>query len=115
MNGLPCISSSGGPLPPCTVTMRAPLVLISVRVKPSNIDDVCSSSRRSDPHERSHVHGARYHFTAIRRPWRAHGDAAPRWAIRASNSSGVMIIGSTPSLASFSFTAGSSRPFTVSW
>ena len=35
LNGLPCISRSGGPLPPCTVTMRAPLVLISVRVKPS--------------------------------------------------------------------------------
>src|SRR5260370_20912408 len=27
------MSNSGGPLPPCTVTMRAPLVLISVRVK----------------------------------------------------------------------------------
>jgi len=30
-NGLPCISSTGGPLPPCTVTMRAPPVWISVR------------------------------------------------------------------------------------
>src|SRR5262245_33977238 len=31
------MSRSGGPLPPCTATMRAPPVLISLRVKPSNI------------------------------------------------------------------------------
>src|SRR5580704_4659387 len=31
------MSRSGGPLPPTTATMRAPLVLISVRVKPSNM------------------------------------------------------------------------------
>jgi hypothetical protein len=30
------MSSTGGPLPPWTVTIRAPEVLISVRVKPSN-------------------------------------------------------------------------------
>src|SRR5262249_61866484 len=36
-NGWPCGSKSGGPAPPRTVTMRAPLVLMSVRVKPSNI------------------------------------------------------------------------------
>ena len=41
VNGLPCISSSGGPLPPVTVTMRAPQVLISVRVKPSSIAVSC--------------------------------------------------------------------------
>src|SRR3954471_12103104 len=35
VNGLPCISSSGGPLPPCTVTIVAPLVFISLRLKPS--------------------------------------------------------------------------------
>src|SRR5215831_4791700 len=37
VNGLPCIKRTGGPLPPCTVTMRAPLVLISRRVKFSNM------------------------------------------------------------------------------
>src|SRR5712672_3472383 len=36
-------------------------------------------------------------------------------AMRASKSSGVMINGSTPSLASFSFTDGSESPLTVSW
>ena len=37
VKGLPCISSTGGPLPPWTATMRAPPVSISVLVKPSNI------------------------------------------------------------------------------
>src|SRR3954467_6476774 len=36
VNGLPCNSSSGGPLPPCTVMMRAPEVSISRLVKPSS-------------------------------------------------------------------------------
>src|SRR4051812_42258974 len=36
VNGLPCSSSRGGPLPPCTVTMRAPEVTISLFVKPSS-------------------------------------------------------------------------------
>src|SRR5436190_23336342 len=36
-NGLPCMSRSGGPRPPLTVTMRAPLVFISERMKPSNM------------------------------------------------------------------------------
>jgi hypothetical protein len=43
LNGLPCIRRSGGPLPPWTVTMRAPLVLISVRLKPSNIAHAVTS------------------------------------------------------------------------
>src|SRR5438132_1131823 len=46
LNGLPCIKSSGGPLPPCTVTMRAPEVLISARVKFSNTS---SSSLNRNP------------------------------------------------------------------
>ena len=40
------MSNSGGPLPPCTVMMRAPLVLISVRVKFSNIG-LCFVARRN--------------------------------------------------------------------
>jgi hypothetical protein len=37
VNGLPCSSKSGGPSPPWRRLMRAPLVTISVRVKPSNM------------------------------------------------------------------------------
>src|SRR5215510_6512392 len=36
---MPCSSSTGGPEPPCTVTMRAPEVFISVRVNPSKSMD----------------------------------------------------------------------------
>ena len=75
-------------LPPYTVTMRAPQVLISVRVKPSNIDERLACARSSTdgpglPHEGRQPPTSSRTPAAItspryRRPWRALRRWVPR-------------------------------------